>query len=191
MNRRTYLGSLATIMASAGCIGPTASLGSSDRSRMTVSVSNVERRLPESIENVAEEDRPTELAFGVDVARETIASETTARVVLEYTNTGDETLSLNVDPDRPRYVLSVAENPGLFLLSDAHDPTRRSATCWKPERETFGQFTVPNRHPIEPGDTETVEYDVWAAPVQDADRIQLGTYRFEPLYGSFTLTIRE
>lgn len=189
MNRRTYLASLAALTGSAGCL--TAGLSLSDRWEKTVSVSAVERRLPESIENVTEDERPTGLAFDATVTREAITPDATARIALGYTNTGSETLTLNVDPDRPAYVPSVAEDPGVVLLSDAHDPTRRSATCWKPKRDTFGQFPVPNRHPIEPGDTETLEYDVWAAPKQDADCMEPATYRFEPLYGSFALTVRK
>lgn len=191
VKRRPYLASLATLTGSAGCLGTTTSFSPSPRSGTTVSLSNVEPRLPETIETVPEDERPSDLAFDAAITRETVTPDAPARIALEYTNTGSETLTPNIDPDHPAPVPSTATNPGLVLLSAVHDPIRRTSTCWKPEDDTFGHFAVANQYPIEPGDTETIEHRVWAAPEQDADCIQAGNYRFEPLYGVFTLTVRQ
>lgn len=191
VKRRPYLASLAALTGSAGCLGTTTSVSPSARSRTTVSLSNAGRRLPENVEAVSEDEWPSGLAFDAAITRETVTPDAPARIALEYTNTGSETLTPNIDPDHPAPVPSTATNPGLVLLSAVHDPTRRTSTCWKPEDDTFGHFPVANQYPIEPGDTETIEYRLWAAPEQDADCIQAGTYRFEPLYGAFTLTVRQ
>lgn len=191
MNRRTYIASVAALTTgpSAGCIGygsPT----SDNRMRKTVSVSDVERTTPESIENVDEDEKPTHLKFGVVMGDETITADSTARVTLTYTNGGDDALKLNINPQQPDPEPSADENPGIILLSDAYDPERTSDSCWKPEQDTFGGPAVAYQHPIEPGQTAKLPYDVWAAPKQDADCIQPGDYQFDTLYGSCTMTVK-
>ncbi|MFB6303001.1 MAG: hypothetical protein ABEH78_09100 [Haloferacaceae archaeon] len=120
----------------------------------------------------------------------TITPDATARVTLTYANTGDDRLRLNVHPERPDPVHSVEENPGLVFLSDAYDPTRASDTCWKPAEDAFPVPAVAYQYPIEPGDSVTLPYEVWAAPGQEADCIEPGDYRFDPLYGTFTVAVK-
>jgi hypothetical protein len=157
----------------------------------SISVSDVERRPPSEPENLDADEKPAGIEFTVDIVSESITPETTARIALEYENASNDARTLNVNPDQPGPISSVTESPGLVLLSDAQDLSRQSSACWKPERDTFGRVRVGYQHSISPGDVETLKYDVWAAPQQDADCIEPGTYQFEPLYGSFTLTVRE
>lgn len=190
MRRRAFLTSCAALTAvgSAGCTSQAES-PSPARHRKIVSVSDVRRTTPDSFDNVSRNQRPTGLEFHVDVADEIITSDSTARVALKYTNTGDETLEVNLNPDQPDPITSVTENPGLVLLSDAYDPTRSSDTCWKPTEDGFPAPAVAYQHPIEPGETVTLPYDVWAAPKQETRCIAPGDYQFEPLYGSFRITV--
>lgn len=189
MNRRTYLASLAALTTGSGCISNATSQNSSNRMEETVSVSNVERRPPAEPEKLDEDERPTDLEFGVRVVDAEITPSSTARVTLTYTNGGENTLKLNIDPEQPDPLSSSAESPGLILLSDAYDPTRAVDACWKPEQESFPQPAVAYQHPIEPGEEATLAYDVWAAPQQESDCLRPANYQFEPLYGSFTLTV--
>lgn len=189
MNRRTYLASLAALTTGSGCISNAMSQNASNPMEKTVSVSNVARRPPAEPENLDEDEKPTDLEFGVEVVDAEITPSTKARVMLTYRNGGEDTLKLNINPERPDPQPSNAENPGLILLSDAYDPSRASADCWKPEQKSFPQPAVAYQHPIEPGESATLEYGVWAAPQQEADCIRPGVYQFEPLYGSFTLTV--
>lgn len=189
MNRRSYLSSIAALTAGAGCLGR-ASDGTPDRVGKTVSVSDVGRTTPDSVENVDADERPTHLEFDVEVRDATITANSTARIALEYTNTGADALELNVYPEQPDPVSSVDANPGLILLSDAYDPARTSDTCWKPERDAFAVPAVAHQHPIEAGGTATLPYGVWASPDQGAECIEPGTYQFDPLFGSFTLAVR-
>lgn len=189
MNRRTYLASLAVLTTGSGCISNAMSQNSSDQMEKTVTVSNVERRPPAEPEKLDEDEKPTDLEFDVEVVDAEITPSTTARLTLRYTNGGEDTLKLNINPERPDPQPSDADDPGLILLSNAYDPTQATADCWKPEQESFGQLAVAYQHPIEPGESATLAYDVWAAPLQEADCIRPGDYQFEPLYGSFTLTI--
>ena len=155
----------------------------------TVSVSSVQRRPPAEPEKLDEDEKPTDLEFGVEAVDAKITSTTTARVVLTYTNGGEDILKLNINPERPDPQSSSRESPGLILLSDAYDPSRTLDTCWKPEQKGFPRPAVAYQHPIEPGESATLAYDVWATPQQDADCIRPADYQFEPLYGSFTLTV--
>lgn len=191
MYRRTFLASFAALTAggSAGCTSRAESV-STPPYRKIIAVSNVNRTTPESIDNVSREQQPTELEFRVDVTDETITPDSTAQVALKYTNTGEDTLEVNLNPDHPNPITSDDETPGLVLLSDAYDPTRASDTCWKPTEDGFPVPAVAYQYPIEPGETVTLPYKLWAAPDQEASCITLGDYRFEPLYGSFTITVR-
>lgn len=191
MNRRSCLASLVALTTGSGCIGRATDQSPSNQMNKSISISDVERRPPSEPENLGVDEKPSDIEFTVDIVREDITPETTARIALGYENASDETRTLNVNPDQPGPISSVTESPGLVLLSDTPDLSRQSSSCWKPERDTFGRVRVGYQHPISPGDVETLEYDVWAAPQQDADCIEPGTYRFEPLYGSFTLTVRE
>lgn len=154
----------------------------------TVSVSNVTRRPPAEPEKLDEDEKPTGLEIDVDVIEAAITPRSPARVTLTYTNAGEDTLKLNINPDGPDPLTSEMDDPGLVLLSDTYDPTR-AADCWKPEQESFPQFAVVHQFPIEPGESAPLVYDVWAAPQQEADCIRPADYRFKPLYGSFTLTV--
>lgn len=189
MNRRTYLASLAALTTGSGCVSSAVTQNSPNQMERTVSVSNVARRPPAEPEKLDEDEKPTDLAFDVAVSDAEITPRSTARVTLRYTNRGEDTLELNINPDRPDPQPSTGEDPGLILLSDAYEPTRSTANCWKPEQDRFPQPAVAYQHPIEPAETETLEYDVWAAPRQEADCIRPEDYKLEPLYGSFTLTV--
>lgn len=191
MNRRTYLAALPALTAGTGCLDLTTRQGSAGGNALTVSVSKVQRGLLETVENATDGERLAALAFGVNIERDAITPDATARVALEYGNEGDESFTLNINPDEPDHVSSVGDDPGLVLLSDEHDLTRRTDTCWKPQEDVPGRERVGYQHPVEPGDTETLEYGVWAAPRQRADCIQPGAYGFETLYGSFELTVEE
>jgi len=138
---------------------------------------------------VSNAEQPTGLAVDVTVVDESITPSTTARVALTYTNTGEEVRTVNLAPETPDPLPSVRNDPGLVLLSDAYETTRTGTECWNPEQEGFPQPAVVYQTPIEPSQSITLEYDVWAAPQQDADCIEPDTYRFEPVYGSFTLTV--
>lgn len=190
MKRRTYLTTAAAALtAGSGCLGRVMSQNPSKKMPKTVSVSNVARRSPSEPEKLDEEEKPHGLQFDVTVQQSEITTDSTARLSLKYTNTGKDTLKLNINPDDPGYVPSVSENPGIVLLSDMYDPTRSSKDCWKPDRNQFSEPAVAHQHSVEPGETETLEYNVWAAPQQQADCIQLGDYAFKPLFGSFSLSV--
>lgn len=191
MDRRTYLGSVTALAtgATVGCLG-SVSDNAADRMHKTVSVSNVERTTPQSMENVDEDEKPTHLEFGVVVGNDTITADSTARVTLTYTNGGSDTLKLNINPEQPDPVSSGDENPGLILLSDGYDPKRTSNSCWKPKRDEFAVPAVAYQYPIDPGQTAKLPYWVWAAPKQNANCIVPGNYQFDPLYGSFTMTVK-
>lgn len=191
MNRRTYLVSVATLTAGAGagCLGIVSSR-STNRKRKTVSVSDVTRTTPKSMENVDQDEQPTNLVFDVVVNDDTITADSTAKVTLKYTNEGSDTLKLNINPNAPVPVSSVDTNPGLILVSEAYDPKRTSNSCWKPRRDAFAVPAAVYQYPIEPGQTANLSYRVWAAPKQNADCIKPGTYQFDPLYGSFAMTVK-
>ena len=179
MRRRTCVASLATLAATAGCLGGTSDADSSPSPQAPKTV---------SVSGVSSEGTPDGVELDATVADDTITERSTARVSLEYANTGGETRVLNIDPDAPDPVSSVDDSPGLVLLSDAYDPERTSSGCWKPVRDRFVQPGVAHRYEIAPGDTATLGYDVWAAPTQDGC-IRPGTYRLDPLYGSTTLAV--
>lgn len=189
MKRRTYLASLAALTTSSGCISHVRSRHTSTEMAKTVTVSNVERRPPAEPERLDEDEKPTGLEIAVEVVDGEITASTTARVTLTYTNGGADTLEMNINPESPDPLASEAEDPGLVLPSDAYDPSRESKGCWKPEQDGFPRPAVAYQHPIEPGESATLAYDVWAAPRQAADCIATKAYRFEPLYGAFTLTV--
>lgn len=188
MHRRTCLASLATL-ATGGCLGSPMSQTAPDRPRRTVAVSGVERRAPPSPERLDDDERPTGLEFDVEIVDGGITSGSTARIRLAYTNAGEETLELNIDPARPDPLPAVEADPGLVLLSGGYEPTRASTGCWKPEEESFPQPAVARQHPVGSGERESLAYEVWAAPGQAADCIRPGAYAFRPLFGSFTLTV--
>ncbi|NEU58025.1 hypothetical protein [Halorussus sp. MSC15.2] len=179
MKRRTYLASSATFTASAGCLGRIAATNdfSTKQTQKTVSVTNVGTK-----------GAPEGLDLHVAVHDPTITEDSTARMSLKYTNIGENTLSLNINPDAPDPVFSVEDSPGLLLLSDAYDPRQTSPGCWKPKQDQFVQPGVVHNYRLEPGQTATLTYDVWANPTQDGC-IQPGDYRLELLYGSTTLTV--
>lgn len=190
MDRRTYLTSATalTVGSIAGCIGSVTD-NAADGLRKRVSVSAVERTTPQSMENVDADEKPTNLKIGVVVGDDTITPNSTAQVTLTYTNEGSDTLKLNINPEQPTPVWSDDENPGLILVSDAYDPKRTSTNCWKPKRDAFAVPAVAYQYPIDPGQTTELPYEVWAAPKQNADCIVPGSYQFDPLYGSVTITV--
>jgi len=179
MRRRTCVASLATLAATAGCLGGTSDADGSPSPRAPKTV---------SVFDVGSEGTPDGIELNVTADDDRITERSTARVSLEYTNTAGETRILNIDPDAPDPVSSVDDSPGLVLLSDAYDPERTSSGCWKPVRDRFVQPAVAHRYEIAPGDTATLGYDVWAAPTQDGC-IRSGTYRLDPVYGSATLAV--
>jgi len=190
MKRRTYVATVAALTTWSGCISSAMSESPSNETHKTVSVSNVERRSPANPEKLDEEAKPKGLQLDVSVIDAEITPDATARVRLTYTNDGDDTIKLNINPERPKPQHSDADDPGLILLPDARDPTRASTDCWKSEQESFPILSVAYQHPIEPGGSETMEYDVWAAPQQEAECVQPGDYQFEPLFGSFVLNVK-
>lgn len=155
----------------------------------TVAVSNVERRPPAEPEQLDEDEKPMGLKMDVTIVEAEITTTSTARVMFTYTNTGEDTLKLNINPEAPDPLPSETDDPGLILLSETYDPTRATADCWKPEQEGFPQPAVAYQSPLESGESATLAYDVWAAPQQEADCIRPVDYQFKPLYGSFTLTV--
>lgn len=179
MKRRTYLASLATLTASAGCLGGIAATNNSSPQQMQKTV---------TVSNVSTKGAPEGLDLNVEVGDATITESSTARVSLKYTNTGEKTLTLNINPDAPDPVPSVEDSPGLLLLSNAYNPKQTSPGCWKPKPDQFVQPGVVHNYSLEPGQTATLTYDVWANPKQDGC-IQPGDYQLELLYGSATLTV--
>lgn len=179
MKRRTYLVSLATLTASAGCLGGTAATNNSSPQQMQKTV---------SVSNVSTKGAPEGLDLTVKVGDATITESSTARVSIKYTNAGEKTLTLNVNPDAPDPVSSVEDSPGLLLLSDMYDPKQTSPGCWKSTRDQFVRPGVGYNYPLEPGQTATITYDVWATPKQDGC-IRPGDYQLELLFGSATLTV--
>jgi hypothetical protein len=179
MKRRTYLASLATLTASAGCLGGTAATNNSSPQQMQKTV---------SVSNVSTEGVPEGLDLNVEVSDATITESSTARVSLKYMNTGENTLTLNINPDALDPVSSVENRPGILLFSDAYDPKQTSPGCWKPKQDQFVQPGVVHNYSLEPGQTATLTYNVWATPKQDGC-IQPGDYQLELLYGSATLTV--
>lgn len=191
MNRRSFLTSVASLTAlsaASGCISNAGGQNSTPKMAKTVTVSNVERRPPAEPEKLDEDEKPAGLEIDLNIGEAEITPSSTARVTLTYTNTGEDTLKLNINPDGPAPLPSEMDDPGLILLSNTYDPTR-AADCWKPEQESFPQLAVAYQYPIERGESATLAYDVWAAPQQEADCIRPADYQFKPLYGSFTLTV--
>lgn len=186
MNRRAYLATVAGL--GAGCVGTATGPAGGEQ---IVSVSNVERRTPADPERLDADERPTALEIAVEVVDPTITDESTARLALAYSNTGSDTLELNINPELPDPLPSVADDPGLLLLSDGTGATRMDRDCWKPAQDRFPVPAVVYQYPLEPGERATMAYDVWADPLQTADCIQSGTYSVEPLSGSFVLSVSE
>lgn len=182
MKRRTYLVSVAALTMSAGCIGSTATTNETNSKQMRKTV---------SVSKAAQNGKIESLKFDVEVVEAAITTSSTGQVTLRYTNTGEDTLKLNVNPEEPDPLSSIKDMPGLILLSDVHNATQASSECWKPEQESFPQPGVAYNYPIKSGQTAALTYEVWANPQQKADCIRTEEYRFEPLYGSFTLTITE
>ena len=182
MKRRTYLASLAALTTSSGCIDSIATTNQTHSKQMEKTV---------SVSDVAENEQSKGLNFDVEVVNAAITTSSTARIMLRYTNTGEDILTLNINPEEPDPLSSVEDTPGLILLSDISNPTRASSDCWKPKQENFPQPGVAYNYPIEPRQTAALTYEVWADPQQEAECIRLGKYRFEPLYGSFTLSVAE
>lgn len=191
MKRRTYLASLAALVSTAGCTesGATranpqgedgSSLNSPSDGRKIVSVKS------------AQATEGTTLSVSVSVRREMISPDQTARIALEYENTGREPVTLNVNPDTPDPLHSIPthETPALYLISDAYSPTRASDSCWK-ATESLPVPAAVWKHELKAGKSVQLEYDVWASPQQSADCIQPGTYEFDPPKGTFTLAIAE
>lgn len=192
MKRRSYLASIASLTAlsaGSGCISNALGHNSTPQMKKTITVSNVERRPPADPERLDEEEKPTGLEFDVTVADAEIIPTSTARIELTYKNSGADTLTLNINPEQPDPTRSETDDPGLILLSDAYDPTRASADCWKPKEEGFPRPMVAHQYPIRPNESATLAYAVWAAPQQEAECIRPADYQFRPLYGSFTLTV--
>lgn len=190
MHRRAFLATLATV-ATSGCTAQ-AMLGSDpDPGPRWITVEDVHRKPPADPQQVAPSERPTDLAFSVDIVDDRIDATTPARIALRYTNTGTTSLSLNLNPDTPDPHHSVATGPGLLLLSDDYDPEPIEAGCWHPRGETFPVLQVAYERELPPGEDLRLPYEVWAAPEQHAPCIQPGTYEFDVLYGSFTLTVHE
>lgn len=188
MNRRSYLASLA-IMPTGGCMSSAMNSSSSTFRRKSVSVSNVRKRVPTGMENVDEDEEPSGLEFDVRVFSGEITRSSTARLAITYANGGDSTLTLDINPDEPAPIKSIEIDSGLILLPDTFDPSRRSSDCWKPTKDHFPYPAVAYQHPIEPGESVRLEYDVWASPDQSAGCIQTKQYQFEPLYGAFTVDV--
>lgn len=187
MHRRTVLAATAALTGASGCLSSPLS-SSRTPARKTVSASDVARRTPSDPDRPDDAAPPSDLRFDVSVDEPAITGEATARLSLEYANEGGETVEVNLDPSSPDPVSSLTDDPGLVLLSDAYDPTRRGG-CWKPEAEGFPQPAVAYRHPIEPGEQVTLAYAVWASPQQDPACIEPGEYAFDPPYGSFSLRV--
>lgn len=178
MKRRTCLASitsLATLGIGSGCIGR-AKLQQSSNQKKTVDVSSVKQ--------------PEELTIEVDPVEKQITANSTARIALVYTNGGESVRKVNLNPDNPDPLPSIGTDPGLLLLSETYDPTQATANCWKPEEERFPQPAVVHQQPLKPGQSLSLEYDVWANPQQTADCIQPRKYQFDPIYGAFELIVR-
>ena len=92
MRRRTCVASLATLAATAGCLGGTSDADGSPSPRAPKTV---------SVSDVGSEGTPDGVELDATVADDTITERLTARVSLEYANTGGETQVLNIDPDAP------------------------------------------------------------------------------------------
>lgn len=140
MNRRSFPASAASLPAisvGSGCIRNAVGRNAAAQTDLTVTVSTVERRPPAEPEKLDEDEKPTDLEIDVTLVEADITPSSTARGWLTYTNTGEDTLELNIDPQSPDPLPSKADDPGLILLSDAYDPTRAAAGCWKPDQERF------------------------------------------------------
>lgn len=179
MRRRTFIGSLAALTVSAGCIANTPDQGPDNQMKKTIAVSDV----------TAQPGDKDGLAFDVIVVESTITPSTGARTELVYQNNGTDTLTLNINPDEPNPLFTDESDPGLVLLSNAYDPTQGADDCWKPEEQEFPQPAVVHPYQLAPGETATLVYDIWAAPKQNADCIQPGEYTFTPKSGTFTLSV--
>ena len=192
MKRREFLVSTATVTTTAavgGCIANEIGRNLSSQMEKTASLSNVERRPPAEPEKLDEDEKPTGLEIDINVVEEKITSSSPVRLSLIYTNTGEETLKLNINPEKPGPLESEMKDPGLILLSDPYDPARTAADCWKPKQDSFPQPKVAHQTPIKSGESAILEYELWADPQQTADCVRPADYQFKPLYGSFTLAI--
>ena len=192
MKRREFLASTATVTTTAaagGCIANEIGRNSPSQMEKTASLSNVERRPPAEPEKLDEDEKPTGLEVDINIVEEKITSSSPARLSLIYTNTGEETLKLNINPEMPDPLESEMKDPGLILLSDPYDATRTAADCWKPKQDSFPQPKVGHQTPIISGEGAILEYELWANPQQTADCIRPADYQFKPLYGSFTLAV--
>lgn len=189
MNRRTYLATVAALATGSGCVDSVLHQNPSNQMRKAVSVSNVAKRSPNNPEQSDEGAKRHGLTFAVTVIDAEITPRSTAKVRLTYTNAGADTLSLNINPAGPDPLYSETEDPGLVLLSDAQDAARASTPCWKPRQEGFPVPAVVYQHALEPGESERLDYEVWAGPQQEADCIEPGDFEFNPLFGTFTLSV--
>ena len=185
MHRRTCLAALAGLFSTAGCAQLSAVSNDPqqrDAADGPLMISSISASTPED----------SSVALSATVIREAITPEETARVAIEYTNTGDSTVTININPDKPDPLHSVPrdETPGLYLIPDGYSPTRASGECWKaaeslPVQASITEYDLPS------GESVQMEYDVWGSPKQSAACIQTDAYELSPPEGAVSLTISE
>ena len=154
MKRRELLVSTATVTATAaasGCIANEIGRNSPSQMEKTASLSNVKRRPPVDPEKLDEDEKPTGLEVDINIVEEKITSSSSARLSLVYTNTGEETLKLNINPEMPDPLESEMKDPGLILLSDPYDAARTAGDCWKPKQDSFPQPKGDTKLPLNRG----------------------------------------
>ena len=183
MHRRTCLAALAGLFSTAGCAQLNAVSNDPqqrDAAGEPLMISGISASTPEN----------SPVALSATVIRDTITPEETARVAIEYTNTGDSAVTININPDKPDPLHSVPrdETPGLYLIPDGYSPTRASEECWKaaeslPVQAAITEYDLPS------GESARMEYDVWGSPKQSAACIQTDRYEFGPPEGTVSLTV--
>lgn len=123
------------------------------------------------------------LAFDVAVADDRITTESTARLRIQYTNTGTD--PIGVATSQPEQHTSRSADPGvdgpaLLLVPPRRSSSlgRRARDCWRPDGDVHFLLAVLGTE-VPPGETLPLEYDVWAHDASPVPCIRPGEYVFD------------
>lgn len=116
------------------------------------------------------------------ITKSAISKKETAKILFEVRWTGDRHQSFSygsgIPFDCPQ---RSTESSGLLLLLEELDETKRSAPNWVPSGEEIERFEVKLPRAVsylDPGQTATGLWEVWADPQSDAERIPTGKHTF-------------
>lgn len=141
-----------------------------------------------TVEDVTPAPDESELSFSAETVASAVTTEATAVVRVTVTNEASEARRVG-SGHRPAFsaVYSEEDDPGTVLLdpeSDLEVPTeygRVAPDCWRPD-ETISIAGVLRRVELGSGESESVDLEVWASPLNEEGCLEPGTYRFEDEY---------